>query len=123
MSLYAWSMYASSYSWTALKTPVSLTLWQHAYNLNALLVVQEMADTFGLLCLMMLFLASQLFARNYMFSIFLLSPRASSSVSPSLNANSRNAVKPLTTTNSALTHLVSLLRSNFSLLSNQLRGK
>jgi len=46
-------------------------MWQHTYTLNALLVIQETADTFGLLCLALLFLIAQVFARNSMFAIFL----------------------------------------------------
>ena len=81
-----------------------------------------MADTFGLLCLLTLFLSAQLLARNYMFSVFTISPRPSSDqfVSPS---QSPNNVKPLSVYSSALSHLNSLLKTNLVLLKAQLRGK
>lgn len=102
--------------------PLSLTLWQHLYSLNALLVVQEMADTFGLLCLLALFLSAQLLARNYMFSIFIISPRPSSDELSSPSQSSNN-VKPLLVYSSTLSHLNNLLKINLALLKAQLRGR
>ena len=81
-----------------------------------------MADTFGLLCLLVLFLSAQLLARNYMFSIFLLSPRSSSD-QLSLSSQSSNNVKSLSVYSSTLSHLNNLLKTNLVLLKTQLGGK
>lgn len=103
--------------------PLSLTLWQHLYSLNALLVVQEMADTFGLLCLLTLFLAAQLLSRNYMLSVFLLSPTSTLGLNADSGtvSQSANRVKSLTLTSSTLSHLNAMLRSNLSTLRLSLR--
>ena len=125
MSLWAWLTYSTSYSWLVIKMPLSLTLWQHAYSLNMLLVVQETADTFGLLCLLVLFLSSQLLSRNYMLSVFNLSSQAatyeiSSGTATTVNSNS---VKSLSLTSSTFQHLTNLLRSNLTTLKSTLRDR
>lgn len=114
MSLWAWITYTSLYISSALKVPFSLTIWQHFYNLNVLLVVQETADTFGFVCLTVLFLSAQLLSRNFMFSIFL------TTASPSLDADdSSKATRSPSTANSvkSLTKLSTTFSSFKSLLS------
>ena len=81
-----------------------------------------MADTYGLLLLMVVFLSAQLFVRNYMFSIFRLSTTSANS-SSSQNLSSSNKVKSLSISTSALSHVTATLRSGFSLMGSQLRGK
>ena len=90
-----------------------------------LLVVQETADTFGLLCLLVLFLSSQLLSRNYMLSVFNLSSQAatyeiSSGTTTKVNSNS---VKSLSLTSSTFQHLTNLLRSNLTTLKSTLRDR
>ena len=49
MGLWAATLYHASFTSLSFQAPFSLTFWQHAYTLNALLIIQETADTFGLL--------------------------------------------------------------------------
>lgn len=122
MSLWAWLTYSSTYAWVALKMPLSLTLWQHLYSLNVLLIVQETADTFGLVCLGVLFLSSQLLSRNFMFSVFLLSTDTSLS-NTALKGTSQtpNTVKSLTPSASMWPHLRSVLAPKLTNLRSRLR--
>ena len=99
MSFSAWLYYSYTYAISALKLPLSLTLWQHVYSLNMLFVVQETADAFGLLLLGLLCLSAQLFSRNYMFSIFTLASNKESTLGLTSSAKA-NKVKNLTTANS-----------------------
>lgn len=124
MSLWAWLTYSSLYTWTMLKAPLSISLWQHLYSLNVLLVIQETADTFGLVCLSILFLSAQILSRNFMFSIFLLAP--SSSLTSDNSARSDNAsytsnrVSILTKNSSSLPFLKTLLTSSIKALKDRL---
>lgn len=124
MSLWAWLTYSSTYAWVALKMPLSLTLWEHLYTLNSLLVIQETADTFGLVCLGFLFLSAQIFSRNFILSVFLLAPTQSSSMSmKSEDSTKVNNVKTLSHTTTASSHLQNLLSSTLRSLRTQLRQK
>lgn len=123
MSLWAWLSYSYTYSFAVIKAPFSLNFWQQTYNLNSLLVVQEMADTFGLLTVAVLLISAQLLARNYMFSIFTL---RSNQWSYPNNTDSKfksysNTIKPLTTINSTLSYLLKVLKSKFTILKSTLK--
>ena len=122
MSLWAWLTYSSTYAWVAVKMPLSLTLWEHLYTLNSLLIVQETADTFGLVCLGFLFLSAQVFSRNFVLSVFMLSP--SSSSNSSVNADkmpAANNVKTLSHSTTSLSQLQYLLTSSSQALRDRLR--
>lgn len=71
MGLWAWIIYSYNYMWSTLIVPFSLMWWQNIYLVNTLFVIQEIADTFGLLLILMLLLLGQLIARNSLLSIFL----------------------------------------------------
>ena len=123
MSLWAWLTYSSTYAWIALKAPFSLTLWQHFYNLNVLFVVQETADTFGLVCLGVLFLSAQLLSRNFMFSVYTLAPSASTLGDAAKSPSSYNTPKRLSILTTSLQHLQTLLRSTSSELQDGIRNR
>lgn len=104
-----------SYAWAALKLPFTITVWQHSYNMTPLLIIQETADAYGLLCVSVIFLSAQIFSRNSMLSIFLRSLTNS-------NRNSAdNQVKPLSTNTSAATQLLYLLASSISMIKSKMR--
>ena len=89
MGLWAWFIYSYNYLIATFIAPFSLILWQNAYLLNILFVIQEIADTFGLLLVTLLFLLGQLFARNSMLNVF-LSTRFTSE--RQTNSNERNSL-------------------------------
>lgn len=93
------------------------------YTLNSLLIVQETADTFGLVCLGFLFLSAQVFSRNFVLSIFSLYPASGQPItSKSSTGQSLNNVKSLSHTSTSTTHLQTLLTSSARSLRNKLRG-
>ena len=47
-------------------------LWQNVYTTNTLLVIQEVADAFGLVLVSLVFILSQLISRNSMLSVFII---------------------------------------------------
>ena len=110
MSLWAAIHYHFTFTSLSLQVPASLTLWHHAYTLNALLMIQETADTFGLLCLGLLFVYAQLLSRNSMLSIFTLfesSPETTSNASanPFMVSNKTKVLVKNSTTFSFITKL------------------
>ena len=125
MSLWAWIVYSFSYLTTVIKAPLSLTIWQHTYSLNVVLVVQETADTFGVLCLGLLFLSSQIFARNFMLSVFTLktpnSDQTSSDSSVVAKTATQNNVKELTLLSTSLVHFSTLLSPKLNKLKSKLK--
>jgi hypothetical protein len=123
MSFWAWLSYFANYTWLVLKTPVALTMWQHAYTYNSLLIIQETADTYGLLCLGLIFLSALIFARNSMFSVF-MSPFTKSSPTDTptdLKSNRTNRFKLLLPVTNAVTHLTLLLNRTLSSASARIR--
>lgn len=89
MSLWALFCYYANYFWQVLWAPFSIALWQHIYTLPAVLILQEMADTYGLLCLGLLMLLGQILARNLMFSIFCSSVNALKNIGLQLSSLSK----------------------------------
>lgn len=81
--------YHVTFTSTSLQAPAAVTIWQHAYTLNTLLIVQETADTFGLLCIGLLFTGAQIFSRNSVLSVFtLFTPTTDNLSVPSLGTTS-----------------------------------
>ena len=94
------------------------------YSLNVLLVIQETADTFGVLCLVVLFISAQLLSRNFLFSVFLsTSSQALSSEEVARSSSTSflpNTVKPLATISISLRHLRTLISTPVANLKNTL---
>lgn len=113
MSLWAAVNYHFTFTSLSLKVPASLTFWHHAYTLNTLLTIQETADTFGLLCLGLLFVYAQLLSRNSMLAIFTLfeSSVKDSSNSPVNVITRPNKVKILVRTSTTLRPLIKFFTS------------
>ena len=124
MSLWAWLAYSYSYTLMAVKMPLSLTFWQHFYSLNVLLIIQETADTFGLVCLGLLFLSAHIFSRNFMFSIFTNFSNKTSTLGFSKHSadSTPNNLKLLSSTASAANHLRPLLNASYKLLYSKIKG-
>jgi hypothetical protein len=99
----------------------SLTFWQHAYTLNALLIIQETADTFGLLCLGLLFVGSQLFSRNSMLSVFLLLQSSTLESSSTINLSPNNT-KRLTYASTTWSYLLKLCTQPLRVVQSRLRN-
>ena len=76
--------------------------------------MQETADTFGLVCLGVLFLSAQLLSRNFMFSVYTLAPSASTLGDSAKSPSSFNTPKRLSIATTSLQHLQSLLRTTSS---------
>lgn len=93
------------------------------YSLNTLLVVQETADTFGLVCLALLFLSAQVLSRNIMFSAFNLvsgSSQTLDSTRPkSISANNAARLNPI---DASLCQARNLVQSQFRRIERALRG-
>ena len=121
MGLWAATLYHASFTSLSFQAPLSLTFWQHAYTLNALLIIQETADTFGLLCLGLVFVGSQVFSRNSMLSVFLLlqSPTLDSSSSSTLLPNN---VKRLTYLSITWSYLLKLCTQPLRVVQSRLRN-
>lgn len=121
MGLWAATLYHVSFTSLSFQAPFSLTFWQHAYTLNALLIIQETADTFGLLCLGLLFVGSQVFSRNSMLSVFLLlqSSTLESSSSTSLSPNN---TKRLTYASTTWSYLLKLCTQPLRVVQSRLRN-
>lgn len=105
----------STYAWEALKLPFTITIWQHTYNMTPMLIIQETADAYGLLCVSIIFLSAQIFLRNSMLSVFLRSLNSSG------KSSTDNRVKPLSTNTSAASQLLSLLASTISAIKSKMR--
>jgi len=103
--------------------PLSLTLWEHIYALVPFLIVQETADTFGLVCIGLLFLSAQIFSRNLALSVFKLSATTSNSTSSqSETTPATNNVKALPHTATSVSKLESLPSLTTQTLRKQLGG-
>jgi hypothetical protein len=83
----------------AFKAPISIALVQYAHTSQLLLIVQETADTFGLLCLGVIFVGYQIFVRNSTFAVFHLYSTSSTSTTNS------NSAKLFVQSVTALSHL------------------
>lgn len=87
------------------------------------MIVQETADAYGLLCLGVIFLLSQIFSRNYLlssFRLFISNAKAGTSSKDS-NPTPSNNVKGLSSVTTSLNQLRSLIGRPFSALTNFLR--
>ena len=70
MGLWAWLVYSHAYLVATFVSPFCLVFWQNIYLIHGLFVIQEMADTFGFILLLIFFLLTHLLVRNSMFCVF-----------------------------------------------------
>ena len=124
MSLWAAIAYHVTFTTTSLQAPAAVTMWQHAYTLNTLLIVQETADTFGLLCVGILFAGAQIFSRNSILSVFTMytTPTENPSALSLGTTSTANQTKGLSLHRTTWLHLRKLLTSPLVIAKRRLRG-
>ena len=124
MSLWAAIAYHVTFTTTSLQAPAAVTMWQHAYTLNTLLIVQETADTFGLLCIGLLFAGAQIFSRNSILSVFTMytTPTENPSALSLGTTSTANQTKGLSLHRTTWLHLRKLLTSPLVIAKRRLRG-
>ena len=69
-SLYEWIMYHLEYLVLLIKTPIAIASWELGFTTAPFLIVQELADAYGLYCVLILMLAATILKLNAVLSVY-----------------------------------------------------
>lgn len=111
MGFWAWLIYSHAYLVATFISPLYLVLWQNVYLIHGLFVIQEIADTLGLILLLIFMLLTHLLVRNSMFCLF-----TNNTTVLQTSSQNKNHLQSLKILSSSYNHVLSLTQTSLSKL-------